>query len=343
MATEETHSASHTSGASGQRNSSSLDEQNANISDELGANLNDYPRSYRGRFAPSPSGPLHAGSLVAALGSFLDARAHRGKWLVRIEDIDPPREIPGAADTILQQLEAHGLLWDETVSWQSQNSERYEYWLARLSAESLSYCCTCTRAEIKARGEQYDGHCRFLKRGAEGAAVRLINENPIRYLHDRWHGRVELAPAQAAEDFVLRRRDGFWAYQLAVVSDDYASGITDIVRGEDLLHASGWQLTLWQQFNQLQHANTSLDSATNIAKPLPRLGHLPLVFGEDGRKLSKQNHAQALGNKEAKANLAAATQALGLTLPDISNFESISAYLAAATESWRENRLNSAN
>ncbi|RUO36207.1 tRNA glutamyl-Q(34) synthetase GluQRS [Aliidiomarina shirensis] len=297
---------------------------------------NSQQRVYRGRFAPSPSGPLHAGSLVAALGSYLDARAHQGSWLVRIEDIDPPREIPGAADIILRQLEAHGLVWDESVSWQSENSERYLDWLGQLSAEGLCYYCTCSRAQIKARGESYDGHCRELNRSASNASVRLINKNPVLQLQDRWHGVVDLAKEQATEDFILRRRDGLWAYQLAVVSDDYASGITDIVRGEDLLHASGWQLTLWQQFNQLNQLNGQ-------AKPLPRLGHLPLVIGHDGRKLSKQNHAPAIANREAKANLMAAARALGLVLPHIDNFDSISGYLSAATETWQQNKLNTVN
>ncbi|EGN75289.1 glutamyl-queuosine tRNA(Asp) synthetase [Idiomarina sp. A28L] len=293
-------------------------------------------REYRGRFAPSPSGPLHAGSLVAALGSYLDARAHQGSWLVRIEDIDPPREIAGAANAILEQLEAHGLYWDESVSWQSENSERYLDWLQQLSAEGLCYYCTCSRAEIKARGEHYDGYCRKLHREANNASVRLINNNPIFELHDRWHGQVHLAKPQAQEDFILRRRDGLWAYQLAVVSDDYASGITDIVRGEDLLHASGWQLTLWQQLNQLNQQRAH-------QKPTPRLAHLPLVIGPDGRKLSKQNHAPAILNQNAKDNLMAAAQALGLDLPNSKDFDSIHSYLAAATESWQQNRLNTAN
>lgn len=292
-------------------------------------------REYRGRFAPSPSGPLHAGSLVAALGSYLDARAHNGQWLIRIEDIDPPREIPGAADTILEQLEAHGLHWDESVTWQSENSARYQDWLRQLAAEDGLYYCTCSRAQIKARGDYYDGHCKNLGRSAERASVRLINKTPVLEFYDRWHGLVALAAEQAREDFILRRRDGLWAYQLAVVSDDYASNITDIVRGEDLLHASGWQLTLWQHFNQLNQQSKN-------PKPLPRLGHLPLVLGSDGRKLSKQNHAPALLNQNARANLMNATQALGLELPDIKHFDSISEYLLAATETWQKNRLNTA-
>lgn len=280
--------------------------------------------SYRGRFAPSPSGPLHAGSLVAALGSYLDARAHHGTWLVRIEDIDPPREISGAADTILQQLESHGLHWDEPVTWQSQNSPRYLQRLQQLQAAGLTYFCTCTRAEIKARGNHYDGFCRDLQRPPNGAAVRLLNLNPVQQFFDRWHGSVQLASALANEDFVLRRRDQLWAYQLAVVADDYASGITDIVRGEDLLHASGWQLTLWQIFSQLDQGVS-----------LPRLAHLPLILGEDGRKLSKQNHATPIIAANAAENLHMASNALGLKLPHPNEYDSLETYLQSAVQAWQ--------
>lgn len=285
--------------------------------------------SYRGRFAPSPSGPMHAGSLVAALGSYLDARAHNGAWLVRIEDIDPPREIAGAADTILQQLESHGLYWDEAISWQSQNSPHYLQRIRQLQASKLTYFCTCTRAEIKARGNHYDGFCRNLQRGSGGAAIRLLNLHPVQQFYDRLHGEVQLAPALANEDFILRRRDQLWAYQLAVVADDYASGITDIVRGEDLLHASGWQLTLWQIFNNLG----------NGGKP-PRLAHLPLILGGDGRKLSKQNHATPIIAANAAENLSAASKALGLKLPHPTNYNSLEAYLQTAVQAWQAKHIS---
>ncbi|MCL4409666.1 MAG: tRNA glutamyl-Q(34) synthetase GluQRS [Gammaproteobacteria bacterium] len=288
------------------------------------------PERYRGRFAPSPSGPLHAGSLVAALGSYLDARAHQGEWLVRIDDIDPPREIPGAADTILKQLEAHGLKWDGSVMWQSQQSERYAAALSALTNAQLCYYCHCTRAQIKARGAYYDGHCRHLKLSSEGTAVRLMNHSPISHFHDRFHGHVNSDPQQAAEDFLLRRRDQLWAYQLAVVCDDRAAGITDIVRGEDLLHASAWQLTLWQVFNDIRLNDTQV--------PLPRLAHLPLVVDANGRKLSKQNHAPALSLQTPLANLRRAAQALGLPGAASEKATNIEEYLAWAIDAWRQHK-----
>ena len=288
---------------------------------------------YRGRFAPSPSGPLHAGSLVAALGSYLDARAHNGQWLLRIEDIDPPREVPGAANIILQQLSAHGLHWDEAVSWQSQHHQRYQAVLNALEQQQLTYFCTCSRAQIKARGEHYDGYCRTRKRSASQAAVRLCNHHPTYQFNDQRHGLVTVPAALASEDFMLRRRDQLWAYQLAVVVDDMASGITHIVRGEDLLHASAWQLTLWQQLKPL-----SLATKLPLAE-LPTLHHLPLVVAADGRKLSKQNHAPALENQHAADNLATAAAALGLTVAHPNEYTNLERFLQAATQAWQQQVL----
>ncbi|MCL5256156.1 MAG: tRNA glutamyl-Q(34) synthetase GluQRS [Gammaproteobacteria bacterium] len=288
------------------------------------------PERYRGRFAPSPSGPLHAGSLVAALGSYLDARAHQGEWLLRIEDIDPPREIPGAADTILRQLDAHGLHWDGPVVWQSQQSDRYQAALDALAAAQRSYYCQCTRAQIKARGDYYDGHCRNRQLGPDGTAVRLINSDPVTEFADRFHGQVTSNPHQAAEDFLLRRRDQLWAYQLAVVCDDRAAGITDIVRGEDLLHASAWQLTLWQAFNAIHFENTDVS--------LPKLAHLPLVLDANGRKLSKQNHAPELPSQTPLANLQQAAFALGLPVAESADATNIDEYLIWAIDAWRQSK-----
>src|SRR5690554_3771276 len=157
---------------------------------------------YRGRFAPSPSGPLHAGSLVAALGSYLDARAHQGEWLVRIEDIDPPREIPGAAETILRQLEAHGLYWDGDVVWQSQQTQRYQAAIAALNGAHRCYHCDCTRAQIKSRGAFYDGHCRNRQLTEQHTAIRFLNTRPLQHFQDRFHGHIHCEPS-ATEDFIL--------------------------------------------------------------------------------------------------------------------------------------------
>ncbi|WP_194757051.1 tRNA glutamyl-Q(34) synthetase GluQRS [Aliidiomarina indica] len=289
------------------------------------------PRGYRGRFAPSPSGPLHAGSLVAALGSYLDAKAHQGLWFVRIEDIDPPREVAGAADTILAQLDAHGLHWNGQVSWQSRNHERYHAVVDQLRLENLIYYCQCTRAEIKQRGEHYDGYCRERQaevlQSSRDLALRFRNLHPITRLQDRFHGSVPLDHDVAHEDFILRRRDQLWAYQLAVVADDRDAAITHIVRGEDLLLASGWQLTLWQQLNSL--GNTSV--------ALPELAHLPLVLDGHGQKLSKQNHAPALANHEALNNLVRACRSLGLNDIAATHYDTVDDLLTHAVAVWQRN------
>jgi glutamyl-Q tRNA(Asp) synthetase len=286
---------------------------------------------YRGRFAPTPSGPLHAGSLVAALGSYLDARAQQGDWRVRIEDIDPPREVPGAADTILHQLEAHGLHWDGDVSYQSEHDDAYRDALHSLQSANCLYYCDCTRRQIKARAPYYTGFCRDRRVPAPGAALRFKNDHPVLHFNDRLHGQVQLESAFASEDFVVKRRDGLWAYQLAVVVDDMRQGITHIVRGSDLLIPTGWQLTLWQALS------TCGGSLSNIASP--SLAHLPLVTGTDGAKLSKQNHAPPLDNNQASANLAAAMRWLDLVAPADLAGVSVESLLAWAVEQWRTSRI----
>lgn len=167
---------------------------------------------YIGRFAPSPSGELHFGSLIAALGSYLQARARQGKWLVRIEDIDPPREVPGAAETILRQLEHYGLHWDGDVLWQSQRHDAYRERLAWLAEQGLSYNCTCTRARIQSVGGVYDGHCRTRHNGPENAAVRLIQRAPVTQFTDVLSGTIQADDRLAREDFIIHRRDGLFAY-----------------------------------------------------------------------------------------------------------------------------------
>lgn len=284
--------------------------------------------SYRGRFAPSPSGPLHAGSLLAALGSYLDAHAHRGTWLVRIEDIDPPREVAGASDLILSQLEAHGLLWDESVRMQSQQDRLYHRNLERLQQHGLVYACNCSRKDIKARAPFYTGHCRYRNLRWQDNALRFVNQHPVTSLLDRLHGQVTIEPDLAAEDFTLRRRDGLWAYQLAVVSDDRDQGITHIVRGSDLLTPSSWQMALWQ-------------SLTTIAggPPAPKLVHLPLVVGDDGRKLSKQNHASPLLAADAVDNLSLALTRLNLAPPADLYGAPVAEQLSWAIPAWRARNL----
>ncbi|WP_058912315.1 tRNA glutamyl-Q(34) synthetase GluQRS [Entomohabitans teleogrylli] len=252
-------------------------------------------RPYTGRFAPSPSGELHFGSLVAALGSYLQARAQRGIWRVRIEDIDPPREIAGAADTILRQLEHYGLGWDGEVLWQSQRHDAYRAALEWLHQQGLSYYCTCTRARIQQAGGIYDGHCRTLGLGSQNAALRLIQRHPVLQFADRLRGTLVANEALAREDFIIHRRDGLFAYNLAVVVDDHYQGVTEIVRGADLVEPTVRQISLYQQFGW----------------PTPDYIHLPLALNEQGNKLSKQNHAPALPGGDPRPALAAALSFLG--------------------------------
>lgn len=259
--------------------------------------------SYIGRFAPSPSGPLHAGSLVAALASWLDARAHAGRWLLRIEDVDKPRAVPGADRIIMQQLQALGLHWEGEVLWQSQRDAVYQAAFDQLAAAGLVYGCGCTRREIAdsaSRGpagvdgeRPYPGTCRHgLAAGREARAWRLRVPEGIETFEDRWLGPQSQDVATAVGDFALRRADGLWAYQLAVVVDDAAQGVTDIVRGADLLGSTARQQVL----------------ARLLQVPAPRVMHVPLVIDpQSGLKLSKQNHAPALDT--AADPLVALTQA----------------------------------
>ncbi|NBC14685.1 MAG: tRNA glutamyl-Q(34) synthetase GluQRS [Gammaproteobacteria bacterium] len=232
----------------------------------------------RGRFAPSPTGPLHFGSLVAAVGSFADARAAGGEWLVRMEDLDRPREVPGAADDILRTLEACGLCWDGTVAYQSRRTALYTGAIEQLEALGRVYPCGCTRREIGlgglpgAEGPIYPGTCRQgLAPGRAPRSLRLRADGPEIGFVDRIHGPQRQDVASAVGDFVLRRADGLHAYQLAVVVDDAAQGITDIVRGADLLLSTPRQLRL----------------QACLGLPQPTYAHLPLVLDRNGRKLSK--------------------------------------------------------
>jgi glutamyl-Q tRNA(Asp) synthetase len=283
---------------------------------------------YRGRFAPSPTGLLHAGSLVAALASWLDARAHGGQWLVRIEDVDTPRCVQGAGAAILAQLAALGLLPDEPPVWQSNRSALYEDALARLLAQGSAYPCGCTRADIAqalaAQGAVrerhaelvYPGTCRDGLHGKPPRAVRLRTDTAARIeWQDRRLGPQQQDVTHAIGDFVLKRADGLWAYQLAVVVDDAAQGITHVVRGEDLADNTPRQI-------HLQRA---------LGLPTPSYLHTPLVLGADGDKLSKQNGAQAVTTADPLRALDAAAQVLGLEV----NGKELDTWLADATRKWR--------
>lgn len=238
---------------------------------------------YRGRFAPSPTGPLHFGSLVAAIGSFLEARARAGEWVVRIEDIDPPREPAGAADEILRVLDAFGLHWDGAVTYQSHRYAAYEAALDELRRLGVLYACACTRREIAdsalvgVDGPVYPGTCREgVPPGREGRALRVRTDDVTIVFEDRVRGRIESRLAREVGDFILRRADGFYAYQLAVVVDDAEQGITDVVRGADLLASTARQI----------HLQRLLGLST------PTYAHLPVAVDAQGAKLSKQTGAE---------------------------------------------------
>ncbi len=251
--------------------------------------------NYIGRFAPSPSGPLHFGSLVAALGSYLRAKSLGGKWLVRMEDLDPPREVVGAADDILRTLEAFGLYWDDSVLYQSQRHSAYQAKIDELIERQQAYYCQCTRKQIQSRGGLYDGRCRTLIPSHTSGAIRIHNLHPVNRFIDTQMGEITLDSAFASEDFIIKRSDGLYAYQLAVVLDDAYQGITEVVRGCDLLEASCRQLSLFQQFK--------LNAPSYL--------HLPLASIEAGRKLSKQNHAKAISSKDPQSGLNLALSFLG--------------------------------
>lgn len=278
---------------------------------------------YIGRFAPSPSGELHFGSLIAALGSYLQARASQGLWLVRIEDIDPPREIPGAANTILRQLEHYGLQWDGDVLWQSQRHEAYRDALATLQRGGLSYYCTCSRARIQSVGGTYDGYCRTRHNGPENAAVRLMQQHPVLAFDDKLRGHIIADEKLAREDFIIHRRDGLFAYNLAVVVDDHFQGVTEIVRGADLIEPTVRQISLYQHFGW----------------PTPEYIHLPLALNEQGNKLSKQNHAPALPGGDPRPIIIMALQFLNQDVTQEWQDLSIEALLKRAVANWALSRV----
>ncbi len=255
---------------------------------------------YCGRFAPSPTGPLHLGSLIAALASFLDARARGGTWLVRMEDLDPPREQPGAADAILHSLRAHGLDWDDAVMWQSQRHAAYRDTLDHLAAMGQLFRCDCTRAML-GPGGACGGRCAPRQAEvSEPCAWRVaVPTDCVITFDDAIQGRVEELLGRALPDFTLLRKDGLFAYQLAVVVDDAAQGVTDIVRGSDLLDSTPRQ----------RYLQDLLDL------PAPRYAHLPVITNEQGQKFSKQNHAPALDEQRAGDNLRLALRFLQQAAP----------------------------
>lgn len=292
-------------------------------------------QEYRGRFAPSPTGPLHFGSLVSALASWLDARAHGGAWLVRVEDIDGPRTVPGAAEDILATLERFGFRADEPPEWQSRRVDLYRAALDRLIATGHVYPCGCTRKEIADSQLHahrrnttliYPGTCRDGLHGKPARAWRLrVPDDDAHAAHtpalirfdDRWQGPQQQDLATEVGDFVLLRADGQWAYQLAVVVDDAAQHVTHVVRGADLLDSTVRQIWLQQC----------------LGVPTPAYLHVPVVTNEAGEKLSKQTGALALDATRPLEALLAAARHLGLELRNPAP-GTLEAFQADAIDAW---------
>ena len=256
---------------------------------------------YIGRFAPSPTGLLHIGSLIGALASYLDAKANQGQWLVRMEDLDPPREQPGAASAILQSLEDHGLTWDGVVLWQSQRHDAYRQVINDLLAANKAFYCTCSRSDLQGSNGIYQGRCRGCVTPPldRDFALRLQVDNQVVAFNDAIQGRFSQQLERDVGDVVLQRKDSLFAYQLAVVVDDALQGITHIVRGSDLLDSTPRQIYLQRVLGYATPAYT----------------HVPVINNKQGHKLSKQTFAAAIENGSASANLCAALAFLKQPLP----------------------------
>lgn len=277
-----------------------------------------------GRFAPSPTGPLHFGSLVAATASYLAARQPGGRWLLRIEDIDKPREQPGAADNIIHTLAAYGFEWDGEILYQSQRLNAYHEALASLHGHT--YACTCSRKDMEARGRTgefgvvYPGTCRNkpAHSPARQHSIRLrTHDDPICFV-DRVQGEYCQRLESELGDFVVLRADGLFAYQLAVVVDDAFQGVTQVVRGADLLDNTPRQIRLQQL----------------LGFPQPDYAHVPLVLNESGQKLSKQNLAPAISTEDRLQRLVASLRFLGQHCPDAADFATLTEWWDWAIAHW---------
>lgn len=273
---------------------------------------------YVGRFAPSPSGHLHFGSLVAALGSFLQARSQGGQWLLRIEDIDPLREMSGASDSIMRCLEAHHLLWDGEVVYQSNRSDLYNEKIQYLTEQGLTYYCQCTRAQLATVKLGQSCVCANQNLSVENSAIRFRHNNTHLQFYDELLGQVDFTKHDIPTQFTIKRKDALFAYQLAVVVDDIQQGITEVARGADLLDATLFQLALYQGFET----------------PPPKFLHFPVVVTEPGKKLSKQNHACEVNTNDVGNNLINALEFLGLSPSKDLKRESAPNILHWAIDEW---------
>ena len=285
-------------------------------------------QKYVGRFAPSPSGPLHFGSLVSALASYLDAKANNGLWFLRIEDLDPPREPAGAAEKIIHQLETLGLKWDGEVLFQSKRIEAYDSALMKLAAEGLCFHCSCSRQDVRAMKEGYSGKCRpnglstrelqFPINEQHSTSIRIRTDIGKVGFDDAILGPFSSRLSETGGDFIIRRKDGMIAYQLAVVIDDAWQGVTNIVRGADLLSSTPKQ--------------RYLQKVLGLAQPI--YSHIPIVTGTNGAKLSKQTFARAIDTEDAFPLLSQALLLLGQVPPEPKFSRSPSSLLNWAIENW---------
>lgn len=271
--------------------------------------------NYIGRFAPSPTGPLHIGSLVAALASYLDARAHGGQWLLRIEDIDPPREQPGASQRIIDSLQRFGFVWDGPIEFQSRRTEHYRQAFERLHAAGQVFACACSRKEI---GEGiYPGTCRLgMPASRVARAWRVRTQGHSVHWSDRWLGHFDENLEHYPGDFVVYRADGLWAYQLAVVVDDALQGVNHVVRGDDLLDSTARQILLQQLLGYTR----------------PQYLHIPVVKAPDGQKLSKQTGAAAIDDAPVLTSLQSAAAHLGLEIAAAARLDN---FWDSAIDAWR--------
>lgn len=276
--------------------------------------------SYIGRFAPSPTGPLHLGSLVTALASYLDAKAHHGQWLMRMENLDPPREMPNADKLILSSLRDHGLHWDGELLWQSERSAAYEQALKQLLSEEKAFYCSCSRRDL-APSDGIHSHC-LRPAVADDCAIRLRNDREQQGFEDLLQGHYLQNLRKASGDFVLKRRDGLYAYQLAVVVDDAYSNINCIVRGADLLDSTPKQIQLQQQ----------------LGLPSPQYLHLPLLVNTEGQKLSKRAYSKAINSQSAADNLRLALKVLQQAAVP-ATLQSCEAILKYASRHWQRQNL----
>jgi len=274
---------------------------------------------YIGRFAPSPTGSLHFGSLIAAVASYLDARANSGRWLVRMEDLDPPREPPDAAEQILSQLQQLGFRWDDDVLYQSTRLEIYGMVLQQLQDQGHCYCCDCTRSQIRAMGSVYNGSCRHRSTPPQSEfAIRLKTESVTITIDDLVQGRYQQNIREQTGDFVICRKDKLFAYQLAVVIDDEFQGISHIIRGFDLIDSAPRQIYL----QRLLHYQT------------PTYGHVPIIIDEQGKKLSKQQFAAPIDVENAAQLIHQCLMFLGQAPPESNKHTDSSSQLQWGIENW---------